>query len=30
MFKSKIESSEILPDVKVMTPDPWFDYRGEM
>ena len=30
MFKSKIESSEILPDVKVMIPDPWFDYRGEM
>lgn len=30
MFKYKIKESKVLPDVKVMTPDPWFDYRGEM
>ena len=29
-FKTKITKSEIFPEVQVIQPDPWFDYRGEM
>ena len=29
-FKVNIKESEVFSDVKIMTPDPWFDYRGEM
>jgi|TARA_B100000287_G_scaffold434031_1_gene497297 dTDP-4-dehydrorhamnose 3,5-epimerase len=29
-FKYKRYSSDILPEVKVFQPEPWFDYRGEM
>ena len=29
-FKVKITESEVFPEVKILKPDPWFDYRGEM
>jgi len=29
-FKTKIKTSEVFPEVKILKPDPWFDYRGEM
>ena len=29
-FKVKIEESEVFPEVKILKPDPFFDYRGEM
>ena len=29
-FDFKVQTSEILKDVKTFTPDPWFDYRGAM
>ena len=30
MFKYQIKSSDILPEVKIVTPDTFEDYRGEM
>ena len=29
-FKVDIKTSEVLPEIKILKPDPWFDYRGEM
>ena len=29
-FKVEIKTSEVFPEVKILKPDPWFDYRGEM
>ena len=29
-FKVKISESEVFPEVKILKPDPFFDYRGEM
>ena len=29
-FGIKVEISNVFPDVKIIKPDPWFDYRGEM
>ena len=29
-FKVEITESEVFPEVKILKPDPWFDYRGEM
>ena len=30
MFKYKVEESEVFSEVKVFTPDTFYDYRGEM
>ena len=30
MFKYKVEESGVFPEVKVFTPDTFYDYRGEM
>ena len=30
MFKFNIKNSEVFPEVKILKPDPFFDYRGEM
>jgi len=30
MFETEVVESEILPEVKVFNPDPFYDYRGEM
>ena len=30
MFKYKVEESEAFSEVKVFTPDTFYDYRGEM
>ena len=29
-FKVEVKISEVFPEVKILKPDPWFDYRGEM
>ncbi len=29
-FDVKISESEVFPEVKILKPDPFFDYRGEM
>jgi len=29
-FKVEIIESEVFPEVKILNPDPFFDYRGEM
>ena len=29
-FKVEVKTSEVFPEVKILKPDPWFDYRGEM
>ena len=29
-FDIKTSSSEVFPEVKILKPEPWFDYRGEM
>ena len=29
-FKVEIKDSEVFPEVKILKPEPWFDYRGEM
>jgi dTDP-4-dehydrorhamnose 3,5-epimerase len=29
-FSIDIKTSEVFPEVKILKPDPWFDYRGEM
>ena len=29
-FKVEIKESEVLPEVKIIKPTSWFDYRGEM
>ena len=29
-FKVEIQESEVFPEVKILKPDPFFDYRGEM
>ena len=29
-FKVEVIDSEVFPEVKILKPDPWFDYRGEM
>ena len=29
-FKVEIKTSEVFPEVKIIKPDPWYDYRGEM
>ena len=29
-FNYELKSSEVFPEVKVMKPEPWFDFRGEM
>ena len=29
-FKMDIKTSKVFPEVKILQPDPWFDYRGEM
>ena len=30
MFESEVTVSEVFPEVKILKPDPFFDYRGEM
>ena len=29
-FEIEITESEVFPEVKILKPEPWFDYRGEM
>ena len=29
-FDVKVIKSEVLPEIKILKPEPWFDYRGEM
>ncbi len=29
-FRVEVKESEIFPEVKILKPDPFFDYRGEM
>ena len=29
-FNYELKSSEVFPEVKIMKPEPWFDFRGEM
>ena len=29
-FKVEVKTSKVFPEVKILKPDPWFDYRGEM
>ena len=29
-FKVEVKESKIFQDVKIIQPDSWFDYRGEM
>ena len=29
-FGVKVTESEVFPEVKILKPEPWFDYRGEM
>ena len=29
-FKVEIKQSKIFPEVKILKPSSWFDYRGEM